>query len=257
MAKRKKDNTLKKVALSFLFILGMSIIGLLLYEWRMIKEAHFSKYPAFGISLPSDYEIHGIDVSHHQSFISWNDVQRMKVRDVQLKFAVMKATEGLTKIDFQFKRNWKKSKEAGLVRGAYHFMLPNKSGIKQAQHFIRNVRIDKGDLPPVLDIEEAYGASRSNVRKQVKAWLQEVEKQYGVKPIIYTYIDFYNLYLGSDFDEYPLWIAHYIQRKGPRIAREWTFWQHSEKGRVNGIISNVDFNVYKGSDSEFQKLLIK
>lgn len=257
MTKRKKDNTLKKVALSFLFILGMSILGLLAYEWWMIKEARFSKYPAFGISLPTDFEIHGIDVSHHQSYISWQDVQLMKVRDVQLKFAVMKATEGLTKVDMQFKRNWKKSKEAGMIRGAYHFLLPNKSGKKQAQHFIKNVRLQKGDLPPVLDIEEAYGTPRSVVRKQVRAWLQEVENQYGVKPIIYTYIDFYNFYLGNDFDDYPLWIAHYIQRKGPRIGREWTFWQHSEKGRVNGIVSKVDFNVFKGSVSEFEKLLIK
>ncbi|MDP9230229.1 MAG: glycoside hydrolase family 25 protein, partial [Bacteroidota bacterium] len=80
---------------------------------------------------------------------------------------------------------------------------------------------------------------------------------YGVRPIIYTNIEFYKQKLGSDFDSYPLWIAHYFQNYQPRIKREWLFWQHNEAGRVNGILSKVDFNVFNGDSADFKKLLIE
>jgi hypothetical protein len=53
-----------------------------------------------------------------------------------------------------------------------------------------------------------------------------------------------------------LWVAHYEQPTGPRIGRDWSFWQHNEKGHVNGIAQEVDFNVFKGDTVAFKKLLI-
>ena len=76
-----------------------------------------------------------------------------------------------------------------------------------------------------------------------------VEKQYGIKPVIYTNIDFYKNYLQNDFDDYPIWIAHYLQPEKPRIERKWSFWQHNESGRVNGIKTPVDFNVFSGDST--------
>jgi lysozyme len=189
--------------------------------------------------------------------ISWEDVHAMQVKDVKLGFAVIKATEGLTRVDWQFRRNWRKAKENGMPRGAYHFFLANKSGIKQADNFINTVKLEKGDLPPVLDVEDTYGVKTADVVKRVKEFLYAVERHYGVKPIIYTGADFYKKYLGDEFDDYPLWVAHYIQKNKPRINRPWVFWQHSEKGRVNGITAAVDFNVFHGSRSEFEDLLIR
>jgi lysozyme len=109
----------------------------------------------------------------------------------------------------------------------------------------------------VLDVEETYGVKPADVTKRVKEFLHAVERHYGVKPIIYTGADFYKTYLGDDFDDYPLWVAHYIQKNKPRIDRQWVFWQHSEKGRVNGITSAVDFNVFHGNRTEFEDLLIR
>ena len=71
-----------------------------------------------------------------------------------------------------------------------------------------------------------------------------------------TNIDFYTKVLGDEFDDYPLWIAHYYQPGKPRIKRSWVFWQHSEEGRVNGIKSKVDFNVFNGDSTDFKNLLI-
>jgi lysozyme len=119
------------------------------------------------------------------------------------------------------------------------------------------VKLKKGDLPPVLDIEETYGASITDIQQKIKDWIEKVEKQYKVKPIIYTNINFYNNYLRGSFDQYPFWIAHYLQPGKPRIDRKWTFWQHSENGHINGIKTTVDFNVFSGDSAEFKNLLIK
>ncbi|MBS1655926.1 MAG: glycoside hydrolase family 25 protein, partial [Bacteroidetes bacterium] len=166
-------------------------------------------------------------------------------------------TEGIGNSDAFFNRNWRQCKEAGLVRGAYHFFLPTKDGKMQAENFIKIVNLRKGDLPPVLDIEQTYGVSKIQLQREALKWLQTIEGYYKVKPIIYTNVDFYKNNLGDNFNEYPLWVAHYLQPREPRIKRDWVFWQHNEQGRVNGILTNVDFNVFSGDSTDFQKLRIQ
>jgi lysozyme len=255
--KKKKQNGWPKWLVIPVIIFTVASIGYIWYtSWR-IEHAKFVRYPAFGIDLPANYEIHGIDVSKHQSFIHWPAVKSMKVKDVRIGFSFMKATEGVVNVDKQFRRNWKKAGEIGLPRGAYHFFLPTKSGKAQAKNFISTVDLEPGDLPPVLDIEQLYGVKPARMRQEIKEWLNIVEDHYGVKPIIYTYVTFYSSFLGVEFDDYPLWVAHYQERNRPRITRPWIFWQHSEQGRVNGITSKVDFNVFNGDSSEFRELLVK
>ncbi len=225
--------------------------------WVWVRERpQFVHYPEFGIELPSNYSIHGIDVSKYQQFIDWESVKEMEVGGVHISFAFIKATEGLGNVDRHFKRNWRKAKDAGLPRGAYHFLLATKSGKMQAENFISRVELEPGDLPPVIDVEQAYGVAPQKLIKQVKEFADALEYYYDVKPIIYTNVSFYNRYLKEDFKEYPLWVAHYLQKERPRIKRDWLFWQHSETGRVNGILSQVDFNVFNGDSAEFRSLLM-
>ncbi len=231
--------------------------GMLWYKYVVLQRAKFVKYPAFGIEIPDSYEIHGIDVSWYQNYIDWPSVRAMEVKDVKIGFAFIKATEGLSNVDKQFRRNWKQAREAGISRGAYHFFLANKSGKIQAKNFIANVQLEPGDLPPVLDIEQLYGTNPQKMRKEVQDWLTVVEEHYKVKPIIYTYVTFYSNYLDDEFDNYPLWAAHYLEKDKPRINRPWLFWQHNERGRVNGIVTRVDFNVFNGDSTDFENLLIK
>ena len=214
-------------------------------------------YPEFGITIPSNYSIHGIDVSRYQQMIAWDEVQAMRVKDIRLGFAFIKATEGIGNVDPRFRRNWKKSRDAGITRGAYHFFIASKDGRMQAQNFIKEVKLVAGDLPPVLDIERRNGVSVAELKKEVKEWLAVIEEYYEVKPIVYTNVDFYNQNLGSEFDTYPLWVAHYYEPHQPRIKRGWHFWQHSDEGRVNGILSKVDFNVFAGDSLEFRNFLIR
>jgi lysozyme len=259
MAKRKsKKNSEKKWFIIIPCILiASAVIAYFSYKFLNIEQAKFVRYPAFGIDIPDSYEIHGIDVSKYQSFIDWPSVKEMKVNNIHISFAFIKATEGLGNVDKQFKRNWQKAAEAGVTRGAYHFFLATKSGKIQAKNFISTVKIKPGDLPPVLDIEQLYGVKPEKMRKEVQDWLTVVEDYYKVKPILYTYVNFYSRYLQGQFDEYPLWAAHYLEKEKPRINRHWLFWQHNERGRVNGITKPVDFNVFNGDLSDFENMLVK
>ena len=254
--KKKTKHTPRKYLIAALFVLGLGLMGFLVHRWWQERRSGFAHYPGFGIPLPTGFEIYGIDVSHHQSLIHWESVRSMEEKSVKLGFAFIKATEGYTRKDRQFSRNWRKAREVGMKRGAYHFFLPNKNGYIQAENFIGSVRLEKGDLPPVLDVEETYGVKPVELRKRVKEWLRKVENHYGVKPIIYTGADFYAKILGSEFDDYPLWVAHYLERNKPRIERPWSFWQHSETARVNGILTKVDFNVFSGDSTDFYSLLV-
>jgi lysozyme len=257
MSTRKKKNTGWRILLFTLCLAVLVMLGMLVYGWWMERRAHFIRYAAFGIEIPVNYSIHGIDVSKYQYIIDWESVKEMQVDEVKIGFAFIKATEGLRNEDPMFRRNWKRAKDAGLPRGAYHFFLATKSGRQQAENFIKRVDLEPGDLPPVLDVEQTYGVSGPKLRARVKEWLDVVEEHYGVRPIIYTNVDFYKHQLKDEFDEYPLWVAHYLQRNRPRIHREWAFWQHSETGRVNGIGPAVDFNVFNGDSTAFREMLIK
>jgi len=214
-------------------------------------------YPGFEISIPEGYQIHGIDVSRYQQSINWEEVSQMESRGIKIGFAFIKATEGISSIDNRFGRNWKEVQKQHITRGAYHFYVPGRNPTKQAENFIGVVDLEPGDLPPVLDIEKSGRLTVNQIRNDAKTWLDIVEKKYGVPPIIYTNISFYEKYFDSGFEKYPIWVAHYLQPDKPRTNKKWHFWQHSETGRVNGIRGMVDFNVFFGDSTEFNKLRLQ
>ncbi len=254
MGKRRK-NLLGFAVFTLLLLYGLAMATY--YINRYWYKPAFVHYTAFGIDIPSKYKIHGIDVSRHQQEIVWADVKDMKVKDVKINFAFIKATEGLINVDEQFESNWVNARKAGITKGAYHFFIASKSGKAQAQNFIETVQLKKGDLPPVLDVEQTYGVSVNDLQQRVADWLLIVEKTYRIKPIIYTNADFYKTFFAGRFDEYPFWVAHYLVHDKPRTDRDWLFWQHNETGHVNGIGSYVDFNVFNGDSAAFQKLLVR
>jgi lysozyme len=203
------------------------------------------------------FKIIGIDVSHYQGEIDWNQVKTIDKRPIS--FVVIRATQGDDGDDSRFKRNWDAVKEKGLIRGAYHYYRPNENSIKQADNFIKKVKLSKGDLPPILDIEKfSRIQSRRSLRIGLKKWLDKVELHYGVKPIIYTGASHYKDLLNNEtFAEYILWVANYNDVEKPfRKEIDWKFWQYRDWGRVKGIKGEVDLNVFNGDKLKLQKLLI-
>jgi lysozyme len=256
-SRKKNKNRDRTIIIVSAIAAALAIYIFLVYSERQRENAsRFALYPDFDIEIPLGYKIHGIDVSSYQGNIYWPAVAEMKDQDVQIQFAFIKATEGLFNVDKQFNRNWQKAKEAHITRGAYHYFLATKSGRIQAENFIKAVKLQPGDLPPVLDVEELYGVPADSMRNRVRVWLQTIQKEYGVKPIIYTNVSFYQNFLGSGFDDYPLWVAHYFVKKEPGINEGWFFWQHNAAGKVNGIRTRVDFNVFSGDTLSFQNLLV-
>jgi lysozyme len=231
------------------------------YRLRSLIEypIHYKEYKQFGIRIPGGYKTHGIDVSRWQSRVDWARVKKMKVGNVRVHFAFIKATEGTWMKDPEFERNWKGAREAGILRGAYLYFLPNASVKDQVLQFTRAVKLKSGDLPPVVDVEETRGMNKAQIQKYTKECLVLLEKHYKIRPILYTNRDFYKNYFADQeaFKGYRFWIAHYHVADFDMPGDEdWHFWQHSDRGNVNGINEKVDFNVFNGDSLELRKLCL-
>ncbi len=210
------------------------------------------------VSYPAGYDIHGIDISHYQGNIDWEILRnRGTIDECPIRFVMIKATEGSNRIDPKFEYNFQQAHEYGFTRGAYHFYSTQSSAKEQAEHFIRQVKLQNGDLPPVLDVEQKpKDQTDAEFKSSVLEWLNRVEAHYQVKPILYTYYKFKMAYLNDTiFNQYPYWIAHYyvdsVTYQGP-----WKFWQHTDVGRLPGIKGDVDFNIYNGSYYDLRQLTI-
>lgn len=256
---------LKNILISGFSVAAVAAASFLLISYPPIKansKSHKSNkavnYPGFGIWIPPDYEVHGIDVSRHQRDIDWDEVSAHKHNDIGISFAFIKASEGRTIKDNYFASNWKKAKDANMLRGAYHFYRAHLTPQEQFSLFKSVVKLSKEDLPPVLDVEIRGSCPPARLKKNVKAWLLMAEKHYGVTPILYTSYSFYKHYFsGPEFKKYTLWIAHYATDDLNKLTQSWHFWQHNEAGRVKGIKGGVDFNVFKGEYSDLLELCKK
>lgn len=198
----------------------------------------------------------GIDVSEYQGKIRWTYVDTLEQK-YPLHFVFIRATVGKDRKDRQFDRNWLGAKENKMIRGAYHYYRPNENSMEQAELFIKTVTLEKGDLPPVLDIEKLpKNQSIDNLKIGLKRWLNAVESHYGVKPIIYTGERYYDDFLKEEFSDYLFWIANYNFYR-EEIAEDWLFWQFTEKASAPGIKGNVDVNIYNGDLQQLRYITVE
>ena len=238
------------VVVAFVFGFYYFFIRPYAYRW---KPCYGMK--GYGVCMPVGYSMHGIDVSHYQGDINWKMLKQTRQGKFPVEFIFMKATEGGDFSDDRFVANFDSAKVHGFIRGAYHFYNPKTDADKQADFFIRSVKLEPGDLPPVLDIE-MKSKDMKKLQEDLKIWLRKVENHYGVKPIIYASYKFKTKYLNdSIFNTYPYWIAHYYV-DSVRYQGEWKFWQHTDVGTLPGIDEKVDLNVFNGSFSELKNILI-
>lgn len=208
----------------------------------------------FGIWIPnapsrSQYPVCGIDVSHHQGQIDWSSVKTSGIL-----FAYIKATEGADFTDATFAKNWKNSNAAGIVRGAYHFFTLGTSGQSQAAHFIATAPADADALPPAIDLEfSGYNKERrpppEDFQRELAIFWDAVVAHYRKLPVVYTASDFQKQYLRFMPIE-RLWIREVVLKPDSG----WTFWQFSARGRVRGVPTFVDLNVFRSPPSELAKL---
>jgi lysozyme len=190
--------------------------------------------------------VDGIDLSHHQGEVDWPAVAAGGVR-----FAFLKATEGVDYVDATFAGHWSAARANRVLRGAYHYFHPKDDPLVQAQFFLDTVGpIGDGDLPPVLDLEVGDGASQAQIAAAALTWLVRVGETTGKVPLLYTSPTFFEASVGApaEFARFPLYIANYnvsCPEMGSTFA-SWLFWQHSESGTVAGVKGGVDLDRFNG-----------
>lgn len=236
------------VIVLYVFLFYHFFVGPTGFRWRALYgDAEY----------PEGYEIHGIDISHYQGKIDWEQLKNAMIKGCPVRFVIIKSTEGSSRLDENFRENFNQARDFGFIRGVYHFWSNKSTAREQAYYFLDQVHLTDGDLPPVLDIEhKPADKSVEDFQRDVLTWLHIVEDKYHVKPIIYTYYKFKEQYLSAPvFEDYPYWIAHYYVDK-VQYNGKWKFWQHTDVGKLPGIKGYVDFNIYNGSYYELKQLCI-
>lgn len=222
--------------------------------------------------------IYGIDISRYQHGkgrryypIHWKNLRvrslgtlsRKRVTgavDYPVSFIYIKSTEGVSIRNKYYLADYRAARKHGLRCGAYHFFSTKTSGAAQARHFLRYSRFQRGDLPPVLDIEPTHKqivqmGGVNAMFASIRSWLNTVRRRTGVRPVLYVSQTFVNKYLPQAPDlmhGYNIWIARYGEFK-PDV--HLVFWQLCPDGRVSGITGEVDVNVFNGYSTQFKKFL--
>jgi len=198
----------------------------------------------------------GVDVAAHQhpggTPIDWS-----KVRTDGQSFAFVKATEGGDWVNPHYVEDIQAANAAGLKTGAYHYARPAGDAKTQAANFAAQVALAPGQtLPPALDIEVAEGKSAAQLEQWIEEFTSELKRLTGRTPMIYTYKYFWMGQMNNSqkFSDMPLWLAAY-QDQAPDAVGGWTklsFWQRSGSGKVAGIPTDVDMNLFNGSKQQLQ-----
>lgn len=230
--------------------------------------------------LYTEDRVYGIDIARYQHMnrrrrpanIAWKylritslgNYSRKRIKeekvDYPISFVYVKCTEGVTVLNQYYKADDQQIRNLGLHTGAYHFFQGTPAK-EQLDWFLKHVHYEKGDLPPVLDIEPTNAqikqkwGSDEKMFSEALIWLKGVEKALGVKPLLYVNQGFINNHLSKADEElqtYDLWVARYGEFKP--YAR-MVCWQLSPDGKVSGIQSDVDINVFNGSKDKFNEYI--
>jgi len=202
--------------------------------------------------LPTGPDVRGIDVSHHSGEVDWHQVAA-----AGYDFAYVKATEGVDALDPKFAEHWRALAELDVYRGAYHFYVSEDDPEEQARFFLDTVDWRPGDLRPVVDVELIGHGTEPGLADRLRRFVEIVEKEVGVAPVVYTMPNFWDANLGAGFEEYPLWVAEYGVAE-PRLPERWDgwhIWQHAEDQEVSGVEKGADLSRVH-PDVDFRTLLI-
>lgn len=233
--------------LGIIFVLGVLLCCILLKKIK-INTIVADRYP-----------VQGIDVSHYQGDIHWEELEKQGI-----DFAYVKATEGSSSVDKKFAENWAEADATSMKIGAYHFFSFDSEGETQVQNYIDTVGKLSGKLIPVVDVEY-YGDKAKNppekgqVVVELNDMLQALEQEYGVKPMIYTTYVVYYKYLEGEFEEYPLWIRDVYLCPDITLNDKWVLWQYSDTSVLKGYQGNekyIDRNVFDGSMEDMKIIIV-
>ena len=252
--------------------------GRIIYPNGSSHVAMWNKGVMDGATTPQECRkemVYGIDVSKWQEKLDWNNLvvftdangnaysrnPKEKSHIAPVSFVYIKATESASVLDKLYYSHYRQAKRHLVVRGSYHFFSLRSSASEQAEYFLNNSLYERGDLPPMLDVEvknqlgkgSSQTASVQKMREGMLEWLTIVESRLGVRPIIYTSDKFYTDFIKPDsrFWIYGVWIARYYNVK-PKND-EWILWQMTDKARLPGMTGDdyIDIDLFDGNIKDF------
>lgn len=207
-------------------------------------RAHEGGSTTGGVATPLVTQTPGMDVSGYQGNVNWSAAWSNGGR-----FAYIKATEGTSYTNPYFAQQYNGSYNVGMIRGSYHFALPdNSGGAAQADYFVNHGGGWSGDgktLPGALDIEynpygaTCYGLSASSMVSWIASFSNEYRARTGRYPTIYTSTNWWTQCTGNSSAfaaNNPLWIARYSTSAGT-LPAGWgfhTIWQYADSGVFPG-----------------------
>lgn len=245
------------------------------HEYLNVGEWKANVFKGERLTYTAD-RIYGIDLSRHQHekdnkvySIYWKklritDLGTLSTKtikgkvDYPISFAYVKSTEGCTVLNTYYEVDYKAARAHGIRTGTYHFFSTKSAGVAQADYFLKCSKFNKGDLPPVLDVEPtdaqivAMGGPKVMFH-HIRVWMSRVQKHTGKRPILYISQAFANTYMPLDpylADNYHVWIARYGEYK-PNL--KLAYWQLSPDGKVRGIHGDVDINVFNGYRNQYEE----
>jgi lysozyme len=223
-----------------LIILILSIgmaIWLNNFSW-IPPEPPVIKIPAPDIVRhPQSTPAWGIDISHHQKQINWNHFQDPHVPN----FVFLKATEGSHFTDSRFSEYSSQLKEKKIPYSGYHFFRYNVNGAEQARFFLSTIKPRKGQLIPVVDIEDQiYSATEEVAQINIDLFMETIRNEIGVYPIVYCDEKHYRKYIQDKYlNKVILWIAQYTRE--PNVP--YDIWQKTPRYRHPAFKYRIDYNV--------------
>ncbi|RMJ24775.1 hypothetical protein PHISP_04362 [Aspergillus sp. HF37] len=202
--------------------------------------------------------IPGFDISNHQGSVDFAAAKSDGAR-----FVMIKATEGTYFIDSWFDSHYTGATNVGLIRGGYHFAIPNgASGATQANYFLQHGGGWSGDgrtLPGMVDLEynpygaTCYGLSASAMVDWIRDFSDTYKGKTGRYPMIYTTADWWSQCTGNSGEfgsTNPLVLANWGSSPGT-IPGSWpfeSFWQYNNHYKYGG-----DSDYWNGSEENLKK----
>lgn len=228
------------------FLFFLVVAGCLVYSAFWAYNEYISTPPYIDNER---YPVKGIDISRHNGNIDFK-----KVKEAGMDFVFIKASEGGDHRDSNFLDNYRNARAVGLKVGFYHFFRFDKEGVEQGVNFARCVGSRHSDLGLVIDIEQ--NTNPEDIPKEVVidrlSSMVDYLNLLGFRVTFYSNVDGYYDYIAENFRGYPLWICSFHQYP---LDADWTFWQYSHSGLIEGIEGKVDMNVFCGNRDEWDAYL--
>lgn len=233
----------KNIRLAGWFVLVTLLLGVAAWwAWYSYKTSPPYVDPAL-------YPVRGIDISSHNGYSNFKAVS-----DAGYSFVFIKASEGADFRDPNFAHNFREARHAGLKVGAYHFFRFDREGVDQAVNLLNVLGDRKPDLGIAVDVEDfsnAKGVPADSVRMRLQVMAEYLNMR-GHRVIFYSTREGIEKYIIPDLQGFPLWICSFTDNSN---RDDWDFWQFDHHGKVPGVRGDVDINVFKGNEAEWQTWL--